>query len=135
MPDHVRQLCQRVGRDLLLLPSVSVLVRDGEGRLLLVRHSDSGLRGLVGGAIEVDERPADARGTGLPSDVPERRRDTYASVVYLARVAGGIERPDGDETAEVGWYRPEDLAGVNLGSFASATLVELGWLRRQDRVR
>jgi len=152
MPDHVRRLRQRVGRDLLLLPSVSILVRDDEGRLLLVRHSDSGVWGLVGGAIEVDERPEDAalreveEETGLSVEVtnlvsalggPDYRvtygngdETAYVSVVYDARVIGGVERPDGDETAAVGWFAPEDLAGVELGPFASAALVELGLLSR-----
>jgi hypothetical protein len=39
--EYVRRLCARVGHDLLLLPSVSLLVLDGP-RLLLVRHAGLG---------------------------------------------------------------------------------------------
>ncbi|TML86569.1 MAG: NUDIX domain-containing protein [Actinobacteria bacterium] len=150
MPDYVRRLRQRIGRDLLLMPSVSVLVRDGEGRVLLVRHSDSGSWGLVGGAVEVDERPGDAavreteEETGLRVDLtgliaalggkkfrvtyPNGDETAYVSVVYDARVTGGNERPDGGETIDLDWFRPEDLPTVDLGPFAEATFEELGWL-------
>ena len=150
MPDHVRRLRQQIGGDLLLMPSVSVLVRDGEGRLLLVRHSHSGSWGLIGGAVEVDERPEDAavreteEETGLRVDLtgliaalggpkfrvryPNGDETAYVSVVYEARVTGGTERPDGDETIDLDWFRPEDLPTVHLGPFAEATFEELGWL-------
>src|SRR5687768_2430179 len=39
MSDHVRSLRERVGHDLLLLPSVAVLVQDDHGRVLLVRQA------------------------------------------------------------------------------------------------
>jgi ADP-ribose pyrophosphatase YjhB (NUDIX family) len=45
---------------LLLLASVTVIARDAEGRILLVRHADSGVWGLFGAAIEVGERPEEA---------------------------------------------------------------------------
>jgi 8-oxo-dGTP pyrophosphatase MutT (NUDIX family) len=60
VPQCVRRLRARVGHDLVLLPSVSLLVLDGL-RLLLVRHAGLGDGwGLAGGAIEVGESPAEA---------------------------------------------------------------------------
>ncbi len=50
------------------------------------------------------------------------------SVVYEARKVSGAERPDGDETLEVGWFAPEDLSTIDLGPFARATFEALGWL-------
>ncbi len=150
--DHVRRLRELIGSELLLLPSVSVLVRDDKGRVLLVRHADSGLWGLIGGAIEVDERPEQAavrethEETGLRVELtalvavlggprfrvnyPNGDETAYVSVVYEARVTGGTKRPDGDETVEVDWFWPEDLAKIGLGPFAVATFDELGWLHR-----
>ena len=49
-----------VGSRLLVLPSVSVLPRDAAGRVLLVRHADSGDWGTIGGFVEPDESPAQA---------------------------------------------------------------------------
>ena len=111
MSDHVRRIRRLVGSELLILPSVSVLVRDDENRVLLVRHADSGRWGLIGGAVEVDERPEAAAIretqeeagvlvdlTGLVTVLggPEFRvtypngdRAAYVSAVYEARVSGG----------------------------------------------
>jgi ADP-ribose pyrophosphatase YjhB (NUDIX family) len=153
MSDHVRRLRELIGSDLLLLPSVSVLVKDDVGRLMLVRHADSGLWGLIGGAVEVDERPDEAavreteEETGLLVELtglvtalggprfrvtyPNGDQTAYVTVVYEARVSGGVERTDGDETIELGWFRLEDLGTIELGTVAQATLEELGWLSGQ----
>jgi ADP-ribose pyrophosphatase YjhB (NUDIX family) len=139
-----------VGTELLLLPSVSVLVKDDDGRLMLVRHADSGLWGLIGGAVEVDERPEEAAvreteeetgllveptrlvtvlgGPGFRVTYPNGDETAYVTIVYEARVRGGVERADGDETTELGWFRIEDLRTIDLGTVARATFEEFGWL-------
>jgi ADP-ribose pyrophosphatase YjhB (NUDIX family) len=150
LSEYVRRLRARIGNELLLMPSVSVLVLDDHGRLLLVRHADSGLWGLVGGAIEVDERPDEAairethEETGLRVELTRlvatlggprfrvryRNGDetAYVTIVYEARSAGGEQRADGDEVLELGWFGRNDLGTIRLGSIAEATLQELGWL-------
>lgn len=60
MSEHVRRLREKVGGELLLLPSVTTLVVDDDGRLLLVRDADSGFWSVIGGAVEIDEAPEDA---------------------------------------------------------------------------
>lgn len=61
MGDYILRLRERAGPDLVLqLPSVSVGVRDGAGRLLMVKHVEHGLWLLPGGSIEPGETPADA---------------------------------------------------------------------------
>ena len=49
---YVAGLRDAVGSRLLVLPSVSVLPRDAAGRVLLVRHADSGDWGTIGGFVE-----------------------------------------------------------------------------------
>jgi ADP-ribose pyrophosphatase YjhB (NUDIX family) len=151
MSDHVRRLRALIGTELIILPSVAVLVRDKGGRVLLVRHADSGRWGLIGGAVEVDERPEDAAvretkeeagvevaltrlvavlgGPEFRVTYPNGDRTAYVSAVYEARVSGGRPRPDGDETVEVAWFAPEELSAIDLGPFARATFEELDWLR------
>jgi len=148
--DYVRLLRDLIGKQLLLLPSVSVLVQDDDDRLLLVRHADSGLWGLVGGAVEVDERPDEAaireteEETGLEVEVtrlvaalggpgfrvtyPNGDETAYVTIIYEARRVGGVERTDGDEVLELGWFSRNDLSTIELGAVALATLRELGWL-------
>ena len=148
--NYVWRLRELIGKQLLLMPSVSVLVQDGDDRLLLVRHADSGLWGLVGGAVEVDERPDEAAiretqeetgllvelthlvaalgGPGFRVIYPNGDETSYVTIVYEARPLGGVERADDDEVLEVGWFRRNELSAIDLGGIAQATLHELGWL-------
>ena len=150
MSDYVRRIRGLIGNELLLMPSVSVLVDDGRNRLMLVRHADSGLWGIIGGAVEVDERPEHAavretqEETGLHVELvrlvtalggPDFRvtygndhETAYVTIVYEARLAGGEERPDGDEVIELGWFGRSDLKTIPLNTLAKATLQEVGWL-------
>lgn len=148
--DYVRRLRQLIGKELLLLPSVSVLVRDECDRLMLARHADSGLWGLVGGAVEVDERPDEAaireteEETGLRVELtrlvtalggprfrvtyPNGDETAYVTIIYEARVSGGMQKPDGEEVLDLGWFGRNALKTIALGTIAEATLEELGWL-------
>ncbi|GAC1483236.1 MAG: NUDIX domain-containing protein [Candidatus Dormibacteria bacterium] len=157
MSAYVRRLRDRIGTDLLLLPSVSVLVRDQRGRILMVRGVDSGSWGVIGGGMEIDERPEDAaireteEETGLRVTVtgplralggpkfrvtyPNGDETAYVSVLYEGRVVGGTERPDGNEAAQVGWFAQDDLSKLALEAFSRAAFEELGWLTPEGRGR
>src|SRR5687768_4795784 len=60
MSDYLHQLRQKVGHDLLLLPSAAVAVLDEQGRLLLGKHSDRHVWVTPGGLVEPEEPPSDA---------------------------------------------------------------------------
>lgn len=118
------------------MPTVAVLPRDRLGRVLLVRLSDTNQWATIGGAIDPDEAPEDAaRREALEEANIEVRllrlvtalggpayRITYPNgdltscvpIVYEAEVIAGSPAPDGDETTEVGWFHPDDLAAVDL---------------------
>jgi 8-oxo-dGTP diphosphatase len=146
-PAHIRRLRDRVGDELLLVPSVAVLVRDDDGRVQLVRSAESQLWTLPGGLLEPDERPEDAAAreveeeSGLRVEVgrvldvfagPEFRH-TYANgdrlafmlAVYDGRVVGGAARADGDETAAVASHEPSALATLDLSPRAAVVLERL----------
>lgn len=148
---HIARLRERVGHDLLLLPSVAVLPLDGKGRVLLVRQREFGTYGTVGGAVDMDESPFDAalreareeigvdvEITGVADAVggpdfrityPNGDQTAYVSVVYEGRLTGpGALRPDGVEVDEVRWFHREDLGSPEVGPFAQATFRALGWL-------
>lgn len=148
---HIARLREQVGHDLLLLPSVAVLPVDDQGRVLLVRQAEFGTYGTVGGAVDVDESPADAARreareeigvdvelTGLAGAVggpdfrltyPNGDQTAYVSVVYEARLTDPESlRPNGDEVDAVRWFRREELDGEDVGSFARATFATLGWV-------
>ena len=150
---YIARLRERIGTDLLLLPTVAVLPTDAQGRLLLVRDVASGRWMTIGGTIEPDEAPADAARreakeeagvtvvlTGLAAALggPEYRvryengdEAACVAVVYDAVVAEGgpAPRADGDETSAVGWFTADEVRALDLGSL-NRRLLEETFLRR-----
>jgi ADP-ribose pyrophosphatase YjhB (NUDIX family) len=134
MPEYLRRLRQKVGHDLLFLPSVACVIRDSEERILWVRHVD-GWWNLPGGFIEPGETPAQAarRETREEASVeiellgvagvfggpqfygvyPNGDQVAWVSIVFDARVTRGTAKPGDDETAELRWASLED--GLALG--------------------
>ena len=123
--DYTAWLRGRVGTALIVMPSVSAVVRDDAGRLLLQLHAETDAWGLPGGAVEPEEHPVDAivrevrEETGLEigverlvgvyggpdSTVVYRNGDrtSYVRTSYLARVVGGTLVPDERESLELRW--------------------------------
>jgi 8-oxo-dGTP pyrophosphatase MutT (NUDIX family) len=139
---HLRRLREVVGHELLLLPSVSVLAWDDQGRLLLVREASTGLWQTIGGAIEPDESPHEAAtreaheeagvsvrlerirgvvgGPQFRMRYPNGDLVAYVPTVFDARVVDGTPRPDGEETIDVGWFSPRELGAIPLTDFTRA---------------
>lgn len=144
MPPFLRAIREKVGHDLLVLPTVSGLVLDDHGRVLLIRHSIDGDWVLPGGCVEPDEYPADRlveemrEETGLevrPSRligvyggpgcrVHYPNGDQVSCVVSLfeCEVVGGSPRPDGEESLEVDFFSDEELASLNVSSIGRTLL-------------
>jgi 8-oxo-dGTP pyrophosphatase MutT (NUDIX family) len=140
---YVLALRERIGSGLLLLPSVTCLVFDDEGGVLLVEHGDTGHWVAPGGSIEPGETPADAAArelweeTGLES-VPRRilgvfggagfvvryrngDEVAYVMTVFECEVTGGELRPDGDEVRQTRFFGVRDLP-EGLSSWAQRVL-------------
>ena len=60
MSPHIRRLRAAVGSELLVLPSVSGIIFDDKGRILLVRQVESGVWTTPGGSVDPYETPSDA---------------------------------------------------------------------------
>jgi 8-oxo-dGTP diphosphatase len=129
---YVARLRAHVGRDLLLLPGVSGVVRDDRGRVLLARRTDNGRWSVPAGAIDPGEQPADAvvrevwEETGVRAAVervggvathrvvyPNGDVCEYLNVWFRCRAVGGRPRADDDESAEVAWFDPEALPDLD----------------------
>jgi 8-oxo-dGTP pyrophosphatase MutT (NUDIX family) len=145
--DYLRGLRSRVGSSLLLVPSVTGLVFDGRGRVLLVRHSNRGVWVAPGGAVDPDEAPQDAvvrevwEETGLRVEPlalcgvfggPEFRVEytngdqvSYVMAVFECRRTGGELRADGEETLEARWFAAAELGTVELSPWAKVLLPPL----------
>ncbi len=131
VPEYVTRLREHIGHDLLLLPGAGAVVRDDQGRILLLKRSDNGQWSLPAGMIEPGEQPAEAilreiaEETGVVAEIerlagvashateyPNGDKCQYLAVWFRCRAVGGEARPDGDESLEVGWFAPDELPPV-----------------------
>jgi 8-oxo-dGTP pyrophosphatase MutT (NUDIX family) len=141
---YIRRLRARVGTELLVLPSVAVLPRDEDGRVLLVRILDTGRWATIGGAVEPDESPTDAAvreareeagvtvrlghvtavlgGPEYRMTYPNGDRTSYVVTVFGAEIAEGTPSPDGEETSAVGWFEPDHLPLSEMSTLTRALL-------------
>lgn len=136
MPDYLARLREKVGHDLVFLPSVACLIRDSEQRILLVRHVD-GWWNLPGGFIDdPTETPAEAArreaeeeasveievlgiagvfgGPDFRGTYPNGDEVAWVSIVFDARITRGTAKPGDDETAEVKWCTVDDALAIDL---------------------
>jgi 8-oxo-dGTP diphosphatase len=120
---YLRELRRRVGHELLMLPSVSAVVLNDAGELLLGQRRDNGRWALIAGIIDPGEQPADAivreiheetgvqvvveRITGValhPVTYPNGDVCQYLNIWFRCRAVGGQTRVNDDESLAVGWF-------------------------------
>lgn len=58
--EYLKHLRAKVGNEILQIPSVAAIIRNQEGKLLLIKNTENDAWGLVGGAIDLGETPAEA---------------------------------------------------------------------------
>jgi 8-oxo-dGTP pyrophosphatase MutT (NUDIX family) len=134
--DYLRGLRTKVGTQLLLMPAVTLVCRDEQGRILLARHHDYDQWALPGGTIDPGETPADTavremwEETGLLVEpvrvlgvyggasfcITYPNGDQIASVdtVFECRVVGGKLAADQEEISELRYFSEVDLAKLPL---------------------
>ena len=118
---YVRAVRAKIGHDLLMLQSVTIMLFDERRRLLLAQEAETGLWMTIGGAVEPNETPANAavrecwEETGLLVEImgivgvfggPEFRINypngdtvSYVVTVFDARRVAGEVCPDGLEAS------------------------------------
>ncbi|MFF2964307.1 NUDIX domain-containing protein [Streptomyces sp. NPDC057963] len=132
-PDFIREIRATAGRQLLLLPGVTAVVFDDEGRVLLGRRSDTGKWSLIGGICEPGEQPAATAEREVYEEtavrcVAERvvltqalapvqyangDRCQYLDVTFRCRATGGEARVNDDESLAVDWFPLDALPALN----------------------
>ncbi|MFG3509796.1 NUDIX domain-containing protein [Streptomyces sp. NPDC047821] len=134
-PDFIRAVRATAGHQLLLLPGVTAVVFDDDGRVLLVRRADNGRWSLVGGIPEPGEQPAVSAVREVYEEtavecVVERvvlvetlptvtyangDQCQYMDTCFRCRAVGGEARVNDDESLEVGWYPLDALPPLREG--------------------
>ena len=126
---YVAGLRKRVGTDLLLLPAVTAVIRDGS-RYLLARQRDSALWSFVGGGVEPGEEPAAA----LTREVGEELGVTPLIGRIVGAYGGGdLEAvyPNGDRVSYVTIAYECTLSSDPL-DLEIAELIEVAWFDRSS---
>jgi len=131
-PQFVLDLRAKVGQAPLLLPSVTAVVLDDNGRVLLVQRADSGRWTLVTGCLEPGEQPAIGalreveEETGVLASAERLVSVTalplaacangdlvhWLDVTFRCRATGGEARVNDDESVDVGWFGLAELPDV-----------------------
>lgn len=147
---YVLGIRAEIGHELLLMPAVTTLIWDEEGRVLLVRHAHNNQWGTVGGMIEPDEAPADAArrealeeigvtvqldgirgavgGPGHRITYPNGDQCSIVAVVYDATIVDGSITPDDHEVLEARWFDIDQLAEADLSEQTKTLFSDLGLL-------
>ncbi len=119
-----------------VVPSVTVGVRDDQGRILLIHKIDNDLWALPGGGHDIGESIADTavrevwEETGVEVEITgivglyTNPRHVMAyddgevrqqfSICFSARQVGGSAHEDGTETKEVRWVPTDEVDGLNI---------------------
>ncbi|NUR85763.1 MAG: NUDIX domain-containing protein [Nonomuraea sp.] len=144
----------KVGNDLLMLPSVSGFVFDGDGRLMVARHGDVGLWAAPGGGVDPDERPEHAVVRELREELavrvavrgligvyggpefhtvyPNGHQVGYVIAAYGCTLDGGVPTPDGEEINDVRWVTEREAAGLEMTAWSPLVLPDaFAWWREQ----
>ncbi|WP_327299106.1 MULTISPECIES: NUDIX domain-containing protein [unclassified Streptomyces] len=135
-PDFIREIRATAGHQLLLLPGVSAIVFDDEGRVLLNRRADTGKWSIIGGIPEPGEQPADTAVREVHEETavrcvvervvlvqalkkiqyPNGDHCQFMDISLLCRATGGVPRVNDDESLDVGWFAVDALP--ELADFA-----------------
>jgi 8-oxo-dGTP pyrophosphatase MutT (NUDIX family) len=141
---YLRGLRAKIGHEAVLVPSVAVMARDDQGRVLLVRSVETGHWQTVGGAIDPGESPGEAarrearEETGLEVELtglvgvyggPEYRVTypngdvvDYVAIVFRGRVIGGVAAACEDEVDALGWFTEAEVAGLEMSAHTRSIL-------------
>ena len=128
MSPYVRELRAQFGHDLLMFPTVSAVVVNDDGAILLCRRADNQAWVIPAGMMDPGEQPAGSivrevhEETGVDIALDRLAGVALHEVVYpngdlchmvntwfRAHPVGGTARVNDEESSEVGWFAPDAL--------------------------
>lgn len=136
MSPYYEDLREKVGHQLLLVPSVAAVIRDAEGKVLLQEKASGEPWSLPAGAIEPGESPSEAlhrevlEETGFIVEIkqilgvfggPEYRYTypngdmvEYTIIVYRCEIAGRATKSRDAETSSLRYFGPGQMPPLAL---------------------
>jgi 8-oxo-dGTP pyrophosphatase MutT (NUDIX family) len=131
MSEYYKNLRDKFGSGLIFLPAVAAIIRNDKDEILFGRKHNEDIWGLIAGAIEIGETPAEAvcrevlEETGLeiaPLKIigvfgGDQHRFTYrnghqveyVTIVFDCKVIGGNWKPVNDEMCELRYFKEHEL--------------------------
>lgn len=100
MSGYIMDLRRELGCRPLLQVGASVIVEDGQGRILLQRRSDNGCWGYPGGSVELDEEVGAAAARELLEETGIKAHALELFGVYSGKELHYVY-PNGDEVSNV----------------------------------
>src|SRR5262245_7916347 len=121
---YLKSIRADLGPRCLLLPGVSAVVFDDDGRLLLAQRVHNGQWSLVSGVMDPGEQPAETLVrevweetavhvvperltsvfTQVPHTCPNGDECEFVDLAFRCRAVGGEARVNDDESLNVGWF-------------------------------
>ncbi|GAB1157078.1 NUDIX hydrolase [Paenibacillus illinoisensis] len=130
MSDYYKNLRAKIGNDLIFMPGVAGIIRNEHGEILFGRKHNESTWGLIAGAIEIGETPAQAmvrealEETGLVIE-PEKiigvyggegQRFTYhnghqveyLTIVFECKIQSGLLTSNNEEMKDLQFFREHE---------------------------
>jgi 8-oxo-dGTP pyrophosphatase MutT (NUDIX family) len=142
---YVKDLRQKIGNDLLMMPAVSVALFSDDGRLLLGRRMDAPRWTMIGGAMDPGETPAEAAireafeetslvveltqlvgvygGADFRLRYPNGDEIESVAILFEGRVIGGQLAPDGVEISELTYFTREQAERLPMSPSARVLML------------
>jgi 8-oxo-dGTP diphosphatase len=130
--DYVRNLRSVLGQQLIMFPTVSAIVFNEAGEVLLGQRSDNGAWTVIAGMLDPGEQPADAvlrevmEETGVRAEIDRLAGVALHEITYpngdlchmvntwfRCRAIGGEAHVNDDESVAVGWFPLDALPPLN----------------------
>lgn len=144
--DYISGIRELIGTEFILLPSVSLIIQDNDGNILMARHHHNNWWVLPGGMIEPDETPQQAaireakEETGLTVSLinihgvygGEEFRIQYANgdrvgyimIVFQAKIDSGQPFPDGNEIRQIEFMSLNRIRSSDTAKWVTTVLFE-----------